>query len=75
MSSAVSAHRISRRAALRIASGALGLGGLSCAADLGKGFTFIAVNDLHFFDEKCEVAEATIPARCGRLLFRWSGEK
>ena len=56
MSSAVSAHRISRRDALRLASAplvALGLGGLSHAADSENGFTFVAVNDLHFFDEQC----------------------
>ena len=55
MSSATS-QNITRRAALRLASApliALGLARAAEAVEGGNGFTFIAVNDLHFFDEKC----------------------
>jgi hypothetical protein len=51
---------VSRREALRLsAGGLLSLGlwpGRLCAADNGMGgeFSFIAVNDLHFLDKKCE---------------------
>ena len=48
--------KLTRRAALRIASAplvALGLRRFARAADTAEGFTFIAVNDLHFFDADC----------------------
>ena len=47
---------MTRRAALRLASApiaAFGLSRLARAAEAADGFTFIAVNDLHYFDEKC----------------------
>ena len=45
--------KISRRDALRLTSAALGLSRFARAAEAADGFTFIAVNDLHYFDEKC----------------------
>ena len=48
--------KLTRRAALRIASApliALGLQPFARAAESGDGFTFIAVNDLHFFSDEC----------------------
>lgn len=48
--------KLTRRAALRIAAAplvALGLRHLARAAAAADGFTFIAVNDLHFFSDEC----------------------
>ena len=56
MPTSPSENHITRRAALRFASApiaALGLRRFARAADAADGFTFIAVNDLHYFDEKC----------------------
>ena len=49
-------ENLTRRAALRLVSAplaALGLNHLTRAADATNGFTFIAVNDLHFYDAQC----------------------
>ena len=57
---------LTRRAAIRLASApivALGLRGLTRAADAAEGFTFIAVNDLHSFDEKCAPFFQTVVAK------------
>ena len=51
-----SSTRITRRNALRLVSApivTLGLSHFVRAADKAPGFTFIAVNDLHYFDEEC----------------------
>jgi 3',5'-cyclic AMP phosphodiesterase CpdA len=47
---------LTRRTALRLASApiiTLGLSRFVHAADKAQGFTFIAVNDLHYFDDEC----------------------
>ena len=49
-------ENLTRRAALRLVSAplvALGLNQLTRAAETTQGFTFIAVNDLHFYDAQC----------------------
>ena len=49
-------ENLTRRAALRLVSAplvALGWNHLTRAADATDGFTFIAVNDLHFYDAQC----------------------
>jgi len=51
-----SAKLLTRRTALRLVSTpivAFGLGRIVRAADKAQGFTFIAVNDLHYFDDEC----------------------
>ncbi len=64
MPRAFSEQRLTRRAALRLAAGpllALGASRFAQAAD--EGFTFIAVNDLHFFDEECAPFFRNVVAR------------
>ena len=59
-------EKITRRAALRIASAplvALGLNQFARAADAAADFTFIAVNDLHFFSEACAPFFRTVSAK------------
>ncbi|HZJ14080.1 MAG TPA: metallophosphoesterase [Chthoniobacteraceae bacterium] len=56
MSRLNSSKPLTRRTALRLASApivALGLSRFVRAADKAQGFTFIAVNDLHYFDDEC----------------------
>ena len=62
----LSEHSLTRRAALRLASApllALGAGRFAQAADAAEGFTFIAVNDLHFSDEECAPFFRNVVAR------------
>src|SRR5678815_4652418 len=56
MSRLNSSKPLTRRTALRLASApivTLGLSRFVRAADKAQGFTFIAVNDLHYFDDEC----------------------
>ena len=62
----LSEHRLTRRAALRLVSApllALGAGQFAQAAEVAEGFTFIAVNDLHFSDEECAPFFRNVVAR------------
>ena len=66
MSRALSAQALTRRDALRLASAplvALGLPRFAQAGEAAPGFTFIAVNDLHFSDAECAPFFRNVVAR------------
>ncbi len=66
MSRALSSQALTRRDALRLASAplvALGLSRFAQAGEAAQGFTFIAVNDLHFSDAECAPFFRNVVAR------------
>ena len=54
---------ITRRAAIRLATAPLLALGLARAAEAAEGFTFLAVNDLHSFNEECAPFFRTVVAK------------